>query len=152
MNYVSREVSEERDYSLDSYTLTESKSRSVVSNSLRPYGLYSPWNSPGQKTGVSSRSLLQGIFPTQGSNPGLPHCRWILEQLSHKGCSRRLQWVAYPFSSSSSWTRNWTWVSCIGGGFFTSWATREAHTLTLVKVLFFGLKSGFSWFMETKNH
>ena len=45
----------------------------------------SPWNSPGQNTGVGSLSLFQGIFPTQGSNPGLPHCRWILYQLSHKG-------------------------------------------------------------------
>ena len=42
---------------------------------LRPHGLYSPWNSPGQNTGVGSRSLLQGIFPTQESNPGLPRCR-----------------------------------------------------------------------------
>ena len=47
--------------------------------------LYSPWNSPGQNSGVGSLSLLQGIFPTRGSNPGLPHCRWILYQLSHKG-------------------------------------------------------------------
>ena len=46
---------------------------------------YSPWNSPGQNTGVGSFSLLQGIFPTRGSNPGFPHCRWILYQLSHKG-------------------------------------------------------------------
>ena len=61
------------------------ESRSVMSNSLRPYGLHSPWNSPGQNTGVDSFSLLQGIFPTQGSNPGLPHCRQILYQLSHKG-------------------------------------------------------------------
>ena len=45
---------------------------------LRPHGLNSPWNSPGQNTGVGGRSLLQGIFPTQGWNPGLPHCRWIL--------------------------------------------------------------------------
>ena len=45
--------------------------------------LYSPWNSPGQSTGVGSLSLLQGIFPTQGSHPGLLHCRWILYQLSH---------------------------------------------------------------------
>ena len=59
-------------------------SRSVVSDSWRPHGLYSPWNSPGQNTGVGSRSLLQGIFPTEGSNPGLPHCRQILYQLSHK--------------------------------------------------------------------
>ena len=44
-----------------------------------------PWNSPGQNTGVGSLSLLQGIFPTQGSNPGLPHCREILYQLSHNG-------------------------------------------------------------------
>ena len=46
--------------------------------------MYSPWDSPGQNTGVGSLSLLQGIFPTQGSNPGLPHCRRILYQLSHK--------------------------------------------------------------------
>jgi len=58
---------------------------SGMSSSLQPHGLYSPWNSPGQNTGVGSLSLLQGIFPTQGSNPGLPHCRWILYQLSHKG-------------------------------------------------------------------
>ena len=46
-----------------------------------------PWNSPGQNTGVGSLSLLQGIFPTQRSNPRLPHCRQILYQLSHKGSS-----------------------------------------------------------------
>ena len=62
-----------------------SESRSAVSDSLWPHGLYSPWNSPGQDTGVGNLSLLQGIFPTQGSNPGLPHYRWILYQLSHKG-------------------------------------------------------------------
>ena len=45
----------------------------------------SPWNSPGQNTGVGSLSLPHGIFPTEGSNPGLLHCRWILYQLSHKG-------------------------------------------------------------------
>ena len=63
----------------------ESESCSVVSNSLQPHGLHSPWNSPGQNTGAGNRSLLQGIFPTQGSNLGLPHCRWILYQLSHQG-------------------------------------------------------------------
>ena len=56
-----------------------------MSNSLRPHGLYSPGNSPGQNTGVGSLSLLRGIVPAQGSNPGLRHCRWILYQLSHKG-------------------------------------------------------------------
>ena len=65
--------------------ISESERRSVVSDSLRPQGLYSPWNSPGQNTGMGSRSLLQGIFPNQGLNPGLPHCRQILYQLSHKG-------------------------------------------------------------------
>ena len=56
-----------------------------MSHSLRPHGLYSPWNSPGQNTGVGSLSLLQGMFPTQGSNPGLLHCRWIVYQLSYQG-------------------------------------------------------------------
>ena len=88
--------------------------------------LYAPWNSPGQNTRVGSLSLLQGIFPTQGSNPGLPHCRWILYQLSYKGNPRILEWVAYPFSRWSFWPRNWTGVSCIAEGFFTNWAIREA--------------------------
>ena len=56
-----------------------------MSDSLRPHGLYSSRNSPGHNTEVGSLPLLQGIFPTQGSNPGLPLCRWILYQLSHKG-------------------------------------------------------------------
>ena len=77
------------------WTEVKSESHSVVSNSLRPHRLYSPWNSLGQNTGVGSLSLLQGIFPTQGSNPGFPHCRQILYQLSHKGIPRILEWVAY---------------------------------------------------------
>ena len=64
---------------------SESESRSVVSDSVWPHGLYGPWNSPGQNTGAGSLSFLQGIFPTQGSNSGLLHCRWILCQLSHQG-------------------------------------------------------------------
>ena len=75
----------------------ESESHSVVSNSLWLHGLYSPWNSPDQNTGVGSCSLLQGIFPTQGSNTGLPHCRQILYQLSYLGSPRMLEWEAYPF-------------------------------------------------------
>ena len=110
-------------YRLVSYS--ESESHSVVSDSLWPHRLYSPWNSLGQNTGVGSLSLLQGIFWTQGSNPGLPCCRWILYKLSHQGSSRILEWVACPFSSRSSWLRNWTRVSCIAGEFFTSWAPRE---------------------------
>ena len=79
-----------------------------------PHGLYSPWNSPGQNTGAGSLSLLQGIFPTQGLNSGLLHCRWILYQLSHEGSPSILEWVPYPFSSGSSLPRNRTRVSCIG--------------------------------------
>ena len=63
---------------------SESESRSVLSNSLWSHRLYSPWNSPGQHIGVGSLSLLQGIFPTQGQNPGLLHCRQILYRMSHK--------------------------------------------------------------------
>ena len=62
---------------------------------LQPHGLYRPWNSPGQNTGVGSLSLLQGIFPTWGSNPGLLHWRWILYQLSHKGSPGILEWVSF---------------------------------------------------------
>ena len=65
--------------------MSTSESCSVVSVFLQPHGLYSPWNSPGQYTGVGSHSLLQGIFPTQGPNSGLPHCRRVLYQLIHMG-------------------------------------------------------------------
>ena len=82
---------------------------------------------PGKNTGVGCPALLQGISPTQGSNLGLLHCGRILYCLSHQGSPWILGWVAYPFSRGSSQSRNWTGVSCIAGGFFTSWATREAH-------------------------
>ena len=101
----------------------------VMSDSLWPHGLYSPWNSPGQNTGVGDLSLLQGIFPTQGLNPSLPHCRQILYVLSHKGSTQVLEWLAYPFSRGSSQPRNQTGISCIAGGFFTNWAIREAKVL-----------------------
>ena len=101
-------------------------SHSFVLDSSWPHWLYSSWNSPGQNTGVGSLFLLQGILPTQGSNSGLPHCRKILHQLSHKGSPRILEWVADPFSRGSSWTRIQTGVSCTAEGFFTNWATKEA--------------------------
>ena len=99
--------------------------KQLLDSSLRPYGLYSSWNSPGQNSGVGSLSLLQGIFPTQGLNPGLLHCRRILYHLSHQGSPRILEWVASPFSRGSS--LHWTRVSCIAGRFFTNWAIREAQ-------------------------
>ena len=96
---------------------------------LQPHRLYSLWNSLGQNTGVGSLSLLQEIFPTQGWNR-LQDCRQILYQLSHKGSPRILEWVAFPFSSGSSWPRDLTRVSLIAGGFFTNWAIREAPNYT----------------------
>ena len=70
---------------LSPWSKYESESHSVVSDSLQSHELYSPWNSPGQNTRVGSLSFLHGIFQTQRLNPGLPYCRWILYQLSHKG-------------------------------------------------------------------
>ena len=69
---------------------SESVSHSVVSSALWPHGLQParllcPWDSPGKSAGVGCHALSQGIFPTQGLNPGLPHCRWILYHLSHQG-------------------------------------------------------------------
>ena len=77
-------------------------------------------DSPGKNTGVGCHALLQVIFPTQGSNPGLPHCGQILYSLSHQGSPRILEWAAYPFSQGSSPPRNQSEVSCIAGTFFTS--------------------------------
>ena len=88
-----------------------------------------PWNSPGQNTGVGNLSLLQGIFPTQASNPGLPHCRQILYQLNHKENPIILEWVAYAVFSGSSSPRNLTGVSYIAGRFFHNWAITEAPNL-----------------------
>ena len=92
----------------------ESESHSVMSNSLWPHGLYSPWNSAGQNTspGDLPRSpALQAQFFTT----------WATKEAQESWSG-----VAYPFSSGSSWPRNWTGVSCIAGGFFTNWAIREA--------------------------
>ena len=105
---------------------------SLVSDSLQlmdcsPLGSSVHGDSPGKNTGVSCHALLQGIFPTQGLNPGFPHCRQSLYHLSHQGSLRILEWVAYLFSRETSRSRNRTGVSCIAGGFFTSRATREAQ-------------------------
>ena len=100
------------------------------------------WNSPGQNTGVGSISLLHWVFTTQGLNPGLPHCKQILYQLSHKGSPRILEWVANPFSSGFSWPRNQTRVFNIAGGVFTNWAIRDRMNIKsdYTKIL---LKSSF---------
>ena len=97
-------------------------------STLLPHGLWPP-GSMGfsrQEYWMGCHALLQGIFPTQGLKPSLPHCRQILYlNLSHQGSLRILEWVAYPFSKRTSQPRNRTRVSCIASIFFTSWATRE---------------------------
>ena len=159
------------EFHIDSYsnqiTFIESESHSAMSDSLPPHGLYYPWNSPGQNTEVGSLSILQGIFSTQGSNPGLLHCRWSLYRLSHQG-SRSFGWlfvtpwtVAHQASLSKGFSRKvyWSGLSCpppgylpnpgikptslmspvMAGGFFTTSATWEAHTF--IKYILFPLLS-----------
>ena len=84
---------------------------SAESNSATPRTVvcFCPWNSPVKSTGMGSLSLLQGIFPTQGSNPGLPHCRQILYRLSHQGSP---QW--WPIHLPMEETEE-TWVQSLGG-------------------------------------
>ena len=100
----------------------KSESCSVVSDSWWFHGILQ-----ARKLEWVAFLFSRGIFPTQGSNPGLQHCRQIFYQLSHKESPRILDWVVYPFCRGSSRPRNWTGVSCIAGRFFTSWATREAQ-------------------------
>ena len=84
---------------------SESESHSAMSDSLRPHGLYTAWNSPGQNTGVDSLSLPPGDL-----HPGIEPRSPTL-QLSYKGSPRILQWGAYPLPSRSSRPRNGTRVS-----------------------------------------
>ena len=77
-------------------------------------------DSPGRNTGVGCHGLLQGIFPIQGSNPGLLHWGLMLYHLSHQGSPRILEWEAYPFSRGSSGPCNQNGVSYIAGIFFTN--------------------------------
>ena len=109
----------------------ESERYSVMSDSLWTHGLYSPWNSPGQDTGVGSLSLLHGTSPTQGSNPGLLHCRQMLYQL--KGILQNgsaLNLVSYQrpqllVSSTEVRTSKYVWGSQI-----FSLSTVEADTVS----------------------
>ena len=121
---------------------SESESHLVVSDSLWPHGLYSL---PGSSVhGIIQARILEwvaityskGIFPTQGSNPGPLHYRWILFHLSHQGSPRTLEWVAYPFSRDLP-AKNQTGISCIAEGFPTRRSIRKA--LTIVK---FSCQSG----------
>ena len=97
------------------------KSLSCV-DSLRPHKLYSPWNSPGQNTGVGSYSFLQGVFPTQGLNPGLPHCRWSLYQLSYQGNPLFSGNDQILFLQISKFTLCWF---CVNVTFLFQWKSRQ---------------------------
>ena len=128
------------------YHLKKVKVTQSVSNFLRSHGLSMEFSRP--EYWVGSLYLLQGIFPAQGSNPGLPHCGQILYQLSHKGSPRTLEWVAYPFSRGSSRPRNRTRVSRTTGRFFANWAIREAR-LFLFKRISLNVFSIFSFHKST---
>ena len=83
--------------------------RSVMSDSLRPCGLsptrlLRPWDSPGKNTGVGCHFLLQGIFLTQGSNPGLLHCR----QMLWDECNCAVVWAFFGIAFLRDWNENWT--------------------------------------------
>ena len=123
---------------LVSYCCVKEKKVKLTQSCL---SLCDPWNSPGQNTGMGS--LLQGLFPTKGLNPGLMHCGWILYQLSHKR-SPRIR-VVFFFSRGSSWPRNRTRVSCIAGRFFTNWAmtTTKSQQCATISMYFAHTSSGF---------
>ena len=108
-----------------------------------------PWNSSGQNTEVGSLSLLQGIFPTQGSNPGLPHCRLILYHLGHKGSPRILEWVyPIPCPSGYSWPRNWTGSPALQTDSLANRAIREAHKLVVMNKSIRSLQLKNMWIMH----
>ena len=100
---------------LSTRTQIENETWSVLSDSLQPHGLYNPWNSPGQNTGMGSLSLLQGIFPNQGPNPGLPHCRQILYQLSHREAHTHSRQTLKRYFEIKLKTHSW-YSSCFGEG------------------------------------
>ena len=87
---------------------SDSGRHSTVSDSLQPHGLHSLWNLPGQNPGVGSLSLLPRIFPTQGSNRGLLHCRRILYQLSSQGSLRIRKCGAYGWPCNKTVVRRMT--------------------------------------------
>ena len=126
------------------FLTTESENCLVVSSCLRPHGLYSPWNSPGQNTGVGNLSFLQGLFPDPEIEPGSPAlqadsllseppgkqemkvvqlCLTLCDPMDYTAHgilqARILEWVAFSFSRRSSQPRDRAQVSGIAGGFFT---------------------------------
>ena len=95
----------------------------------------SPYNSPAQNIGEGSFSLFPGNLPNPGIKPRYPTLQADSSPAEPQGKPSILEWVVYPFSRGSSWSRNWTRVSCITGRFFTNWAIREALSTILVQKL-----------------
>ena len=91
-------------------------SRSVMSNSLRPRGLWPsrllrPWDSPGKNTGVGCHALLQGMFPTQGSNPGLLNCRRFFTNWATREAQLHVRWDHMNLLTfRSSWIQNGNFI------------------------------------------
>ena len=96
---------------------------SVVFDSLQPHGLQStrllcPWNSPGKNTGMGCHSLLQGIFPTQGTNPHLLFCRQILYHLSRQGSRNTYIFTSNPTSLSGPYILHQI-LPCFSSSFYS---------------------------------
>ena len=131
-----------------------SESHSVVSDSATPWTVC-PWNFPVQNTGVGSWSLFQGIFPTQGLNPGLPHCRQILYHLSHQGSPVVKYWnfvtvfvtsFCYPGPASPGNHRS---VSVTLGWFaFSRILCKWSHTFYILLALFLSLSKIILKFLQ----
>ena len=111
-------------------------SRSVMSDSLWPHGplsmspsgspgSFTHWDSADKNIGVGCHDLLHSIFPNQGWNPRLPHCRQILYIWTTREAQEYWSGQLLSFLRGSFRPKNWTGVSCIAGRFFTNWATRE---------------------------
>ena len=96
---------------------------------------------------MGCHALLQGTISIEGLNPGLPHCRLIRYHMNYQRSLRTLEWIAYPFFRGTSCPKNWTGVSYIAGGFFTTWDTREDHHMTSVSSVQFShsVVSNSSW-------
>ena len=95
----------------NNHSKSVSFSCSIIPSSLWPHGLQPtrllcPWDFPGKDAGVGCHFLLQRIFPTQGSNPGLLHCRQILYWMSYKGSPIIMVFYSKPSQSISVWSRN----------------------------------------------
>ena len=113
----------------------ESESRSVLSDSLLPHGLYSSWNSPDQNPGVGSLSHLQQIFPTQESNRGVLHCRWILYQLSDEGRQEEKRATKDEMVGWHHWLKGHEFEQIPGDGeeqgslaYCSPWGHKESNT------------------------